>query len=69
MSATLLSESLTLMPAALPPGSMVGTRTGVHHPSHAWSGQSCFQTQETLTSKWYELCNYNYAQKDGDQGG
>ena len=30
MSATLLSEGLTLMSAALPPGSMVGTRTDVH---------------------------------------
>ena len=30
MSATLLSESLALMSVALPPGSMVGTKTGVH---------------------------------------
>ena len=35
MSATLLSEGLTLMSAALPPGSMVGTRTDVHQRVNA----------------------------------
>ena len=70
MSATLLSENLTLMSAALPPGSMVGTGTGLHQwintpslESHVWSNYQCSQTQETLTSRWYEMCDYSYAQK------
>ena len=64
------------MSAALPPGSMVGTETGLHQwtntpslESHVWSSWQCFQTHGTLAPKCHELCDYIYAQKGGVQGG